>query len=116
MPRKDKPSRQAQAIIRKVNNALTTVFDPATPAIDVYNMGMIYDIRVNDDVFVDIDLAYSSPGHAGNLLLPKQIADTVRELDGVSGCKVHIVNDPPWSMDRVSDHARINMSVVGEAN
>lgn len=106
-------ARQLKAIERRVLNAMTTIFDPATPHIDLFNMGMIYAVRVNEEQFVDIDLAYSSPGHPGNLMLPKQVADTVRELEGVSGCKVHVVNDPPWTLDRVSDHARINMTVVG---
>jgi len=61
---------------------------------------------------VEIDLAFSSPGHPGNLTLPQQIRDTVRELDGIESCRVRIVEDPPWTLDRVSDHARINMSVV----
>jgi len=112
MARASSRDRQKQAIVRRVQSALTTVFDPATPRIDVFNMGMIYDIRVDDEQGVEIDLAFSSPGHPGNLTLPQQIRDTVRELDGIESCRVRIVEDPPWTLDRVSDHARINMSVV----
>ena len=97
---------------RRIHSALTTIYDPATPHIDLFNMGMIYRVVV-DAGKVQIDLAFSSPGHPGNLLLPKQVADAIRELDGVAECKVTIVNDPPWTLDRVSDHARVNMSVVG---
>ena len=64
---------------------------------------------------LDVGLA-SSPGHPGSLLLPKQVADAIRELDSVSECKVKIVNDPPWTLDRISDHARVNMTVVGSLN
>ncbi len=113
MARASSGDRRKQAIVRRVQSALTTVFDPATPRIDVFNMGMIYDIRVDDTQGVEIDLAFSSPGHPGNLTLPQQIRDTVRELDGIESCRVRIVEDPPWSLDRVSDHARIHMSVVG---
>lgn len=105
-----------QQLIRRVQNAMTTVYDPATPHIDLFNMGMIYAIAVEDGNRVRIELAFSSPGHPGNLLLPGQVAAAVRELDGVADCIVKIVNDPPWTLDRVSDHARINMSVVGSQN
>ena len=97
---------------RRIQSALTTIYDPATPHIDLFNMGMVYRVAV-DHGKVQIDLAFSSPGHPGNLLLPKHVADAIRELDGVIECKVKIVNDPPWTLDRVSDHARVNMSVVG---
>lgn len=97
---------------RRIQSALTTIYDPATPHIDLFNMGMVYRVVV-DHGKVQIDLAFSSPGHPGNLLLPKQVADAIRELEGVSECTVKVVNDPPWTLDRVSDHARVNMSVVG---
>jgi metal-sulfur cluster biosynthetic enzyme len=93
--------------------AMTTVMDPATPRIDLFNMGMIYAIRVDTEHHVTLDLAFSSPGLPGNLALPKRVADTVREIQAVSGCTVKIVDDPPWSLDRVTDYARIHLSVVG---
>lgn len=111
--RRDPAARQRKVIERRVQNALTTVYDPATPKIDLFNMGMIYAIDVADDGLVTIELAFSSPGHPGNLELPARVADTVRELDGVSDCKVKIVSDPPWGLERVSDYARIHLSVVG---
>ena len=47
-------------------------------------------------------------------LNPQQVADTIKELEGISDCKVTVVAEPKWTMDRVSEHARINMSVVGD--
>lgn len=111
--RRDPVARQRKVVERRVQNALTTVFDPATPKIDLFNMGMIYAIDVADAGVVTIDLAFSSPGHPGNLELPKRVADTVRELEGVSDCRVRVVSDPPWGLERVSDYARIHLSVVG---
>jgi metal-sulfur cluster biosynthetic enzyme len=111
--RRDPAARRRKAIERRVQNAMTTVFDPATPNIDLFNMGMIYGIEVADDGEVVVQLAFSSPGHPGNLELPGQVADTVRELEGVTRCRVKVVSDPPWSLDRVSEYARIHMTVVG---
>ncbi len=114
MPDKPRGRRDpSKALERRVQSALTTIYDPATPHIDLFNMGMIYRIDITNGNSVQIDLAFSSPGHPGNLLLPKQVADAIRELEGVADCRVKVVADPPWTLDRVSDHARINMSVVG---
>lgn len=105
--------RMQQGLVRKVHSAMTTIMDPATPNIDLFNMGMIYDVRVNEENRVTVDLAFSSPGLPGNLELPKRVADTVREIQGVADCKVKIIEDPPWSLERVSDYARIHLSVTG---
>lgn len=109
---RDPGKRQRLALARRVQNVLTTIYDPATPNIDLFNMGMIYEIRIESPDAIEIDLAYSSPGHPGNIGLLALIESTVAELEGVDNCKVNVVTDPPWSMDRVSEHARINMSVV----
>ena len=110
--KRDPQKRQRQALERRVQGALTTIYDPATPHIDLFNMGMIYAVRIDLPGGVEIDLAYSSPGHPGNIGLVEQVESTVRELEGVEHCKVNVVTDPPWSLDRVSDYARVNMSVV----
>ena len=116
--KRDPGKRLRQALERRVQNAMTTIYDPATPNIDLFNMGMIYAIRIEmpagagTGAHVELDLAYSSPGHPGNIGLVQRVESTVRELDGVEDCRVRVVSEPPWTLDRVSDHARINMSVV----
>lgn len=107
-------SRRRKALERRVWGALATIPDPATPNVDLMNMGMVYAVAIGDGGEVRIDLAFSSPGHPGNLELPKRVADTLRELSGVSECRVRIVSDPPWTLDRVSDYARLNLAVVGD--
>jgi metal-sulfur cluster biosynthetic enzyme len=106
--------RQRKVLERRVWGALTSIPDPATPNVDLMNMGMIYQVEIGERGEVRIDLAFSSPGHPGNLDLPKRVADTIRELDGITDCRVRVVSDPPWTLDRVSDYARVNLSVVGD--
>lgn len=110
--KRDPDRRKRQALERRVQNAMTTIYDPATPNIDLFNMGMIYDIRIQLPGLVEIDMAYSSPDHPGNAGLVERVESTVIELDGVDTCTVKLVTEPPWTLDRVSEHARINMSVV----
>ena len=95
MHEKRESKRQTKVLERRVWNAMTTLYDPATPNIDLMNMGMIYAVEVDEGGGVRVQLAFSSPGHPGNLELPKRVADTVRELEGVSACTVQIVSDPP---------------------
>ena len=109
---RDPDKRQRQALERRIQNALTTIYDPATPRIDLFNMGMIYEVRIELPGSVELDLAYSSPQHPGNAGLVELVEATISELEGVERCKVNVITDPPWSLDRVSDHARVNMSVV----
>lgn len=111
MPKtRDPNKRQKQSLERKIQAALTTIYDPATPNIDVFNMGMVYEIRIELPGDVELDLAFTSPGHPGYLGFPRRIKETIEEIDGIESCEVKVVTEPPWSMDRVSDHARINMS------
>jgi metal-sulfur cluster biosynthetic enzyme len=114
--RRDLASRRKKQLERRIMNALTTVYDPATPNVDLFNLGMVYGVQIDEADRVIIELAFSSPEHPGNLELPSQVAGAVCELEGVSECTVRVVRDPAWTMDRVSDDARIHLSVVGEAN
>ncbi len=106
-------SSRRSPLERRVWTALTTVRDPATPAIDIVAMGMVYGIEAGEDGQVRIDLAFSSPTHPDNLGLPGQVSAVVRELQGVTECRVRIVTDPPWSIDRLSDRARTELAVTG---
>ena len=108
----DPHKRQRQALERRIQSALTTVYDPATPNIDLFNMGMVYEIRIELPATVEIDLAYSSPDHPGNTGLRETVESMIGELDGIEHCRVNIITEPPWTLDRVSDYARLNMGVV----
>jgi metal-sulfur cluster biosynthetic enzyme len=107
-----KPGRR-RPLERRVLTALTTVRDPATPAMDIVGMGMVYAVEASDEGQVRVDLAFSSPTHPGNLGLPGQVAAVVRELEGVANCRVRVVTDPPWTIDRLTDRARAELAVTG---
>ena len=108
--KQDPDKRKIKALQRKIQAAMTTIYDPATPNIDIFNMGMVYDIRIELPASVEIDIAFSSPGHPGYLGFPRLVEATIREIEGIEQCSLNVVSTPPWTLDRVSDHARINMS------
>ena len=76
--KRDAGKRQRQALERRVQSALTTIVDPATPNIDLFNMGMIYAIRIELPGTVELDLVYSSPTHPGNAGLVEKVESMVR--------------------------------------
>jgi len=85
--------------------ALKTVYDPEIPA-DLYELGLIYRIKVDDDRMVTVDMTLTTPNCPSAAELPSQVQNAVVGVSGVREAKVNIVWDPPWDTSRMSDEAR----------
>jgi FeS assembly SUF system protein len=90
---------------------LKTIYDPEIP-VDIFELGLIYEIRINDDGFVDIDMTLTSPNCPVAETLPKEVEDKVKAMDEISDCKVHIVFDPPWDKDMMSEEAKLELGFL----
>ncbi|MEY4142333.1 MAG: hypothetical protein RL110_1705 [Bacteroidota bacterium] len=90
---------------------LKTIYDPEIP-VDIFELGLIYEIRINDDRFVDIDMTLTSPNCPVAETLPKEVEDKVKAMDEISDCKVHIVFDPPWDKDMMSEEAKLELGFL----
>ena len=90
----------------KVIEVLKSIFDPEIP-VDIYELGLIYEVKISDEGMVDIDMTLTSPNCPVAESLPKEVEDKVAEMDGVSGAKVQIVFDPPWTQDMMSEAAKL---------
>jgi FeS assembly SUF system protein len=90
--------------------ALKTVFDPEIP-VDIYELGLIYKIDVDDDRFVNIDMTLTAPGCPVAGEMPGWVENAVGGVPGVSGAKVSMVFDPPWDQSRMSDEARVALDM-----
>lgn len=86
--------------------ALKTVFDPEIPA-DIYELGLIYKIDIDDDRQVAIDMTLTAPGCPVAGEMPKWVENAVNTVPGISGTKVTLTFDPPWDQSRMSEEARI---------
>lgn len=86
--------------------ALKTIFDPEIP-VDIYELGLIYEVKISDEGFVDIDMTLTSPNCPVAESLPKEVEDKVKEMEGVSDAKVKIVFEPPWTQDMMSEEAKL---------
>ncbi len=86
--------------------ALKTVYDPEIPA-DIFELGLIYKIDIEDDRMVKIVMTLTAPGCPVAGEMPGWVENAVRAVEGVSGVDVSMTFDPPWSADRMSEEAQV---------
>ena len=91
--------------------ALKTIYDPEIP-VDVYELGLIYEVNIKKDKHVDILMTLTSPNCPVAESLPKEVEDKVASVDGVSTAKVEIVFDPPWDKDMMSEEAKLELGFL----
>lgn len=90
--------------------ALKTVYDPEIPA-DIYELGLIYKIDINDDREVAIEMTLTAPGCPVAGEMPEWVENAVSAVPGVSAVSVTLTFDPPWDQNRMSDEARLALNM-----
>ena len=90
--------------------AISTVYDPEIP-VDIYQLGLIYAIEIEDDGKVKIEMTLTTPSCPSAQELPGQVEDAVRGVEGVSDVLVEVVWDPPWDQSRMSEDARLALNM-----
>ncbi len=99
------PADEMARLTDDIVTALKTVYDPEIPA-DIYELGLIYKVDVDDDRMVNIDMTLTTPNCPSAAELPSQVENAVAGVAGVREAKVKIVWEPPWDPSRMSDEAR----------
>jgi FeS assembly SUF system protein len=95
----------------KVIAVLKTIYDPEIP-VDIYELGLVYGIEVNEEHFVTINMTLTSPSCPVAETLPPEVEEKVKTIDGVNGCKVEIVWDPPWDKSMMSQEAMLELGFL----
>ena len=90
--------------------ALKTVYDPEIP-VDIYELGLIYRIDIDDSRLVTVDMTLTAPACPVAGEMPGWVETAVTNVPGVSGAKVNMVFDPPWDQSRMSDEARVALDM-----
>jgi FeS assembly SUF system protein len=90
--------------------ALKTVYDPEIPA-DIYELGLIYNVDIDDSRFVSIEMTLTAPACPVAGEMPTWVENAVSAVPGVAGAKVNMVFDPPWDQSRMSDEARVALDM-----
>ena len=99
------PADEMARLTDEIVAAVKTVYDPEIPA-DIYELGLIYKVDIDDDRLVTIDMTLTTPNCPSAAELPSQVENAVSGVAGVREAKVNIVWDPPWDPSRMSDEAR----------
>ncbi|MDR3492983.1 MAG: SUF system Fe-S cluster assembly protein [Ancalomicrobiaceae bacterium] len=103
------PAEELDRLTDDIVVALKSVYDPEIPA-DIYELGLIYKIDIDDDRNVAIDMTLTAPGCPVAGEMPGWVENAVSAVHGVSGVNVAIVFDPPWDQSRMSDEARVALN------
>jgi FeS assembly SUF system protein len=100
------PLEEIDRLTNEIVAALKTVYDPEIPA-DIYELGLIYKVEIDDDRNVAIDMTLTAPGCPVAGEMPIWVENAVNTVPGVAGTKVKVVFDPPWDQSRMSDEAKL---------
>jgi len=104
------PPEQLEQLTADIVAALKTVYDPEIPA-DIYELGLIYKIDVDDDRNIAIDMTLTAPGCPVAGEMPVWVENAVAAVPGVGQVKVKLTFDPPWDKDRMSDEAKLALGM-----
>ena len=108
----DKPelSSEDAAIQQRVVDIIKTVYDPEIP-VDIYALGLIYEINVADGGAVDIKMTLTSPACPAAGSLPPEVETKVGSVEGVSSAKVEVVWEPTWTPEKMSEAAKLQLGM-----
>lgn len=95
----------------KIVDVLKTIYDPEIP-VDIFELGLIYEVRIENEGDVNIDMTLTSPNCPVAETMPKEVEEKVQAIEGVKTAKVHIVFDPPWDKDMMSEEAKLELGFL----
>jgi FeS assembly SUF system protein len=104
------PADELRRLTDDIVAALKTVYDPEIPS-DIYELGLIYNIDIDDSRFVTIEMTLTAPACPVAGEMPGWVENAVSAVGGVAGAKVNMVFDPPWDQSRMSDEARVALDM-----
>lgn len=93
-----------------VLDAIASVYDPEIP-VNIYELGLIYQVDIEDDGAVRVQMTLTAPGCPSAQELPEQVRDAILTVPGVTACDVEVVWDPPWNPGRMSEEARLMLNM-----
>ncbi len=103
------PGRSSE-LCPAIVDALSTVFDPELP-VNIYDLGLIYDVIVDASDRVGIRMTLTAPACPAAQFLPDRVQQVIKAIPGVADVLVDVVWDPPWTRDRMSDAAKLELGM-----
>ena len=103
------PAEEVARITADLIGVLKTVYDPEIP-VDIYELGLIYKVDLDDDRNLSIDMTLTAPGCPVAGEMPGWVENAARSVEGIQDVTVNMVFDPPWSADRMSEEAQVALN------
>jgi FeS assembly SUF system protein len=94
----------------KIVSEIKKIYDPEIP-VNIYELGLIYKIEIKEAKKVNIDMTLTSPNCPVAESLPKMVKDNILKLDGVDDVDLNLVWDPPWTKDKMSEAAKLELNL-----
>ena len=107
----DMDKDQIKELEEDIIAALKEIYDPEIP-VDIFELGLIYEVKIGKDGFIDIDMTLTSPNCPVAESLPVDVKNKVETVFGVKEAKVNIVFDPPWDKDMMSEEAQLELGLL----
>lgn len=104
-------AENSEILGEKILRVLKTIYDPEIP-VDIYELGLIYDVMVNEDEEVKILMTLTTPNCPVAESLPQEVEERVKSIDEVKDCEVEITFDPPWSQELMSEEAKLELGML----
>ena len=106
-----KKNMNSQDLGEKIVKELKSIFDPEIP-VDIYELGLIYDVFVNEDNEVKILMTLTTPNCPVAETLPQEVEEKIKSIDEVKTAEVEITFDPPWTRDLMSEEAKLELGFL----
>ena len=103
------PAEEVARITTDLIGALKTVYDPEIP-VDIYELGLIYKVDLDDDRNLTIDMTLTAPGCPVAAEMPGWVENAAMGVEGIQGVTVNMVYDPPWDQSRMSEEAQVALN------
>jgi FeS assembly SUF system protein len=94
----------------QVVSEIKKIYDPEIP-VNIYELGLIYKIEIKEEKKVNIDMTLTSPNCPVAESLPRMVKDNILKLDGVDDVNLNLVWDPPWTKDKMSEAAKLELNL-----
>ena len=95
----------------KIIEVIKTIYDPEIP-VDIYELGLIYDVLVNEDFDVKIIMTLTTPNCPVAETLPVDVQDKIKTIEGIKSVEVEMTFEPPWTQDLMSDEAKLELGIL----
>ena len=103
--------KETKNLGEEIIKEICKIYDPEIP-VNIYELGLIYDVKISDDNDVMIEMTLTSPNCPVAESLPLEVEEKVRKINGINDVKVNIVFEPPWTKEMMSEEAKLELGML----